>query len=521
MANQLVANITSLLNDQHSWSSSGTLYTKIDSATARNIFTTAFLVLNILIEIVGEYFLKRRNQRRLIDRKGRNTTSVPFSLLTPWLSLSSLATYFWKTRALPGGLLGFLMAATGAFGLLQHYMVNSFILPVMLPTWCEFQAGIVTTAHDVEVTPSPSWSAALLVFGAHTAVTATKGEIGVYNKINVNITSFQPTTADVLGSWTCNALADSIIQPTDWVDTASVESYLDAQDFLSPSTRNLAGATSLKDGSYQGFVAWSGTLDSNSSSSWEINTTIVNGLGGRSSLAASNFKCSLVKYDPTWIPTPMPSNATLATWANIMYGFVSEVQVYHYGTQLEIVLNSMSILAGSGNQNNLRLSAGANPNYGCVMLGSKVYIAVYLILVLLFLILLTLLVADLYQLIGYRLNKRRGLVKEIPTDLISWQPNMVRRMTRNKSLETKDLHKYSYVFSEETGDFEFMKIEIISGDAESTGMPKDSPPYTHNSYSMENISKTAGIRSSQRLLENDECATPQHDIGPDNEQLRP
>lgn len=451
---------SSWFNDQQSFSNGSTIYTRIDPSTARNIFTTAFLILNILIALVGEHFLKRRNQRRLILRNGRQTKTVPFTLLTPWLSLPSLASYFWKTRTVPGGFIGLLMVASGVFSLVQHYMVNSFILPDMMPSWCEFQAGIVTKANDLEVTPSPSWPAALLVFQSHNAIATNGGQIGVYEKINLNITSFRPTTTDVLGSWTCNSLADSAIQPSDWINTTTLQTYLEIQNFLSPATQSIGGATSVENGSYQGFLAWSGTLDGNSSSSWEVQTTIANSLGGNSPLAARNFKCSLVKYVATWVPTPMPANETLSAWANTMFGFVSEIPVSHYATQVETILNAMSMLAGSGNQNSLPLPPGANPHYGCVMNGSKIYVAVYLILLLLFVILLALLIADLYQLIRYRINKRHGLVEEIPTDLISWQLNMVRRMTKDKKLKSKDLHKYSYVYSDDTGDFEFVKTEI-------------------------------------------------------------
>lgn len=448
-----------LFNGLSSWSVGGTLYSKIDPSTTRNIFTTAFLVLNVLIAVVGEYFLKRRNQKRLILRDGVQAKKVPFPLLTPWLSLTSLATYFWKTRTLPGGLLGLLMMATGIFGLVQHYMVNSFILPVLLPTWCDFQAGIVTTSNTHEVAPSPAWPAALLVFQAHTAIAINKGEIGVYDKINLNITSFQPTAQDVLGSWTCTQLADSTIEPADWANNTALNSYLEAQKFLSPSTLSLGGAIDAVNGSYLGFLAWSGILDAGDSSSWGVQTMIANGLGGDSPLAASTFNCSLVKTISTWTPTPMPTNATLSAWKDIMFGFISELPVSHYATQVETILNAMSMLAGSGNRNNLGLPSGANPRYGCVMNGSRIYIAVYLILLLLFVILLTLLVADLYQFIRYRINKRAKLVEEIPTDLISWQLNMLRRMTKDKSLTTKDLHEFSYLYSASTGDFEFVRTK--------------------------------------------------------------
>lgn len=447
-------------NGQEAFFVGGTIYTRLDPSTSRNIFTTAFLVLNLLIALVGEGFLKRRNQSRLTFRNGQRTKSVPFTLLTQWLSLSGVASYFWKTRRLPGGLISLLMVASGVFGLVQHYVVNSFILPHMMPTWCEFEVGIVTTANELKVMPSPSWPAALLVFQAHGAIVANGGERGVYDKINSNITSFQPTTTDLLGRWTCNSVADSVIHPTDWINATTVQSYLAAQNILLPATKSIGGFEDIKSGSYQGFLAWSGTLDSNSSSSWEVQTTIVNGLGGNSSVAVSNFKCSLVKDSATWKPTLMPTNETLATWVNIAFGFVSKVRVSHYGKQLETILNAMSMLAGSANQNNLLLPSGADHRYGCVTRGSKIYATVYVIMLLHFVTRLALVGADVYQLIRYRRNERHYEVEDIPTGLLSWQLNMIRRMAKDKKLTTKDLHKYSYVYSDDTRDFEFVETEL-------------------------------------------------------------
>ncbi|KAF8846768.1 hypothetical protein BDZ45DRAFT_755645 [Acephala macrosclerotiorum] len=261
-----------LFNDLPSWSVGGTLYSKTDPSTARNIFTATFLVLNVLIAV--------------------------------------------KTRTIPSGLLSLLMMATRIFGLVQHHMANSF-------------------------TPPPSrlaadFPAALLDLQTHTAIATNKGEIGVYDKINLNITSFQP----------------------DWANNTALYSYLEAQKFLSPSILSRGGAIDAVNGSYLGVLAWSGILDADDSSSWGVQTIIANGLGGDSPLAASTFNCSLVRTISTWTPTPMPMNATLSAW--IMFGFISEVPVSRYALQVETVLNAVSMLAGSENRNNLGLPSEAN-----------------------------------------------------------------------------------------------------------------------------------------------------------------
>lgn len=448
-----------LYNNASSWVTDGTLHSRVDPSTVRNIFTTAFVVLNYLIMLVGGYFLKRRNQRRLILRKGRQSKTVPFTLLTPWLTLGSTATYVWKLRTLPGGLCGLLMLATGVFGLLHQYVVNSFILPEVQPSWCQFQSGIVTTANTLEVIPSPSWPAALLVFQAHSALAANGGVNGVYDKLNFNISSFQPTSADVLGSWQCTIASETPIQANDYTNKAAVTSYLSQQNFLSPDTETIAGAVDANNGSYQGFLAWSAS-GTDLAESGIVRATIANGLEGDSPQVAINIECNLERTLSSWTPAVISANATLQAWANIMFGFVSEIPVSRYSTQVSTILNAIIMLAGSGNQNHRRLDAGANSQYGCVTEGTQIYLTVYVIFLFLMALLLVLLVADLYSLIRYRYNKRHGLVEEIPTDLISWQLAMVRRATGIKKLKQKELPNYSYVYSDVTGDFEFMKTNV-------------------------------------------------------------
>lgn len=449
----------SYINGLQAYGNGSTIYAKIDPAAARNIVTTLFLVINALIAIFGGYFLQRRNQRRLILRSGKQAKTVPFQLLTPWLNLPNCATYIWKTRTLPGGWLGLLMFASGVFGLVQHYTVNSYILPITLPTWCDFTQGLNTTLNEHELEPSSTWPAAVQVFAAQTSAGYTNGQVGIYNKVNSDTTDFQPTTRDVLGSWNCTQAPDSMIYPADLATSDTLRSYLDVQKFLNYSTLSISGAGNADDDSYSAFMAWSGIFDSSVQfSRWEIRASIANDLTGNTSLPVSNFKCSIVKYVPAWTPAPMPTNETLNGWKEIMFGYVYENSVEYYADQLRTVLNAMSMIAGSGNLDNRHLVEGAEIRYGCIVEGAKIDIAVYLIGTFLLTILFGIIVADFYQFIRYRMNKRKKLVENIPTDLISWQLEIVRKMTDHKELTTRDLKKYKYMLGDK--DFEFLEKDV-------------------------------------------------------------
>lgn len=462
VTNNYNVNPAAVYNDLGDYSIGSQIYMRSSPALLRNIITTVYLAMNALIAIIGELFLKRRNQRRLVLRQGPKAKTVPFPLLTPWLGLPNTMIYLWKARALPGGWLGWMMMATGIFSLVQHYMVNSFILPAVMPTWCDFERGIVTTFNTGIITPSPSWPAALLVFSAHTAVLANGGEGGIYDKINNTITSFQPTFHDVLGTWNCTPEPDSVIRYSDMVNTTALGLYLTTQKFLDPSTQSVGGSV-LNNGTFTGFVGWSGNFDSNDSSTWGVSATIANSIANVAPVIASNFKCDLTIRRTGWTPTPMPTNQTLVGWSDIMFGFVSQVPVSHYRVQVETILNAMSILAGSGNSNSRQLPDGTEVRYGCTMNGTQFYTGIYLVFAILFLILLILLVAELYQLGRYCCNREKDKAADIPTDLLSWQLNMMRRMTGEKTLKTKDMKKWSYFLGGD--EFEFKRTETLPTDS--------------------------------------------------------
>jgi hypothetical protein len=152
------------MSDSNDWKSSGTWNTTISPSTARNVFTTAFVIINFAISFLGSYYLKRRVQRTLLSQDLGTWRTVPISYLTSWLSLGGVTSYVWKVRRIPGGILGWLMLWTGIFSLAHQYFVNSFILPQPQRSQCHFDRGIITTEHSGSVTPASTWPSALLVF---------------------------------------------------------------------------------------------------------------------------------------------------------------------------------------------------------------------------------------------------------------------------------------------------------------------------------------------------------------------
>ena len=85
----------------------GDFYTTVSSVPARNLFTTAFVILNLFNSVVGVYLLQWRNAAKLLKKQHPQT--VPLYTLSPWMSASDILTYFWNTHHLPGGHYGLFM----------------------------------------------------------------------------------------------------------------------------------------------------------------------------------------------------------------------------------------------------------------------------------------------------------------------------------------------------------------------------------------------------------------------------
>lgn len=72
------------------------------ASSFRNIFTTIFIVGNLLVVVLGGRLIKRRAQRRIVKKE-----SVSVTHMTPWFSLYSAGEYLWKFGKMPGGSLVF------------------------------------------------------------------------------------------------------------------------------------------------------------------------------------------------------------------------------------------------------------------------------------------------------------------------------------------------------------------------------------------------------------------------------
>jgi hypothetical protein len=441
----------------------GAVHTTVDTATMRNILTSTCLGLNFLITMIGAVFLKRRIQRILLRSQDNGKPSnVPIHYLTTWLSLGSVISYVFKVRKLPGGIFGILMLWTGIFSLAHQYFINTFVALEPQIRYCLFEYGIVTTHQtDLFLTPSSTWPPALIVFDAHLALLSNGGRNAIYKKINWYTPTFRPGDADILGYWNCTEQQpnnnETSITPADWSDDDSLDIYLQQQNFLYLNESwDRAGAVRTN-GSWEGFAAWSANKANDVREQWDVRATIANPLKGTEPIATSNFQCSISTVE-NWTAPVMPSQSSLSEWVELLYGFIRDVDTDSYASQLESLLNGMTMIVGSGNSAKEKLPADADAHYGCLVNGTSIGIGVFVLLAALLVIILLLLTADLYSFVIYRRHHLHDRVQEVPTDNTSWQVAAVGFGTGNAKLTTKTLKNYEYGWSDETKRMEFKNV---------------------------------------------------------------
>lgn len=376
------------------------------------------------------------------------------SWLISWLPLSTVASYLWTIRRLPGGMYGLLMVWTGIYSLAHQYFTNSFISSQSWPGTCLFDQGIVTTSNNNSLLPATSWDVSVLAYNAYLAAKSNSGKMGVYDKINWDVHNFQPQDRDILGYWNCTQQANGTISPADWSSEQELQAYITNQSFI---YQNLVfSGESFPNGSYGGFIAWSSSTNQ-SDQPWDVRAIVATDLEGDTPQLTFAYQCAIVRTRSTWLPPLMPPYQTLYEWNDYAYAVVRDAPQANYGTNLQNLLNAMTMISGSGNSVNQTLSPDANPNYSCIVYGTKVGPEVFILLATLIIVLLLLLCADLYAAIIYRLNKNHERVKDIPTDYIAWQLTAVQNALNNSKITMEDMKHCEFGWSEEKHAMEYVK----------------------------------------------------------------
>ncbi|KAH7310324.1 hypothetical protein BKA65DRAFT_165697 [Rhexocercosporidium sp. MPI-PUGE-AT-0058] len=438
------------------WFGSGTT-SHLSASDWRNIFTTLFLVLNFLIAFIGHRLVRRQGHRTLLKSK-----PVPVSRFTPWMSLGSTISYIWTLKRIPGGWLGLIMIFSGLFGTGNRYIINSCIVQEDVVSSCPFESGIVTTANTKMLRPVSTWAVTWLALNSLDTARERGAEVGVYSKVNNNITAFFPGEEDVLGNWDCEvAVDDTTIQPGDWANNI-LDDFIQNQTFL-PGEKYWSGSNTPSLNVGTAFMAWGPYTDpaTNQSSVRAMISTppTVSGIVVAPA-NISNLECKLSitdhsKWEPApWPVNPDPTESTYQVWAKLMVGFVLEVGAEEYPYQLTKVLNAMSMLSGTGNEHNMNQEAaksfGAGTHFGCLVPNTRIYSSVYIITVILISLVVIMLIVDVYDIVRNKFDDRNKEVKKMPFEMLDWQVALVEKMTGDTIAKPRKLAGYEYFWDEST-----------------------------------------------------------------------
>ena len=449
-------------------------YTIVNSSTARNIVTSAFLILNILIGLVGVALLKHRNQAKLL--KGRDR-AISLNWLSSWMTATEALVYIWQTRRLPGGHYGLFMLSTGTFGILHQYFVSSYITPAPnLYGNCAFNKGIVIQppfrgfGSDGSITPARPWPAGNLAISAQFAALRHNDPLGIYAKANSD-KGFTVTkdSGDYLGKWTC----DSSSSPMTFESAASVPSIIDTllpKDLIYPHWSYHIGSGNGSDTQHSGILLWSSSVSSNDRKPWAVKAAISPFKDFGQPTMVYNYNCTMAGDKIQWILTKIPSEATLDDWGQSVYGSLAYGDDIFpagdettYAPTLEINLNAMVMAAGTGNNATRPLTDESKALYQstdlyrCAVQRTIIPLPIWVVLTLLFVNLLIFIIADLILLILISRRPKRGAVQDIPSDISSWQVAILRDRFPKKLpiIKATRMGPYAYGWNDDFEDLQF------------------------------------------------------------------
>jgi hypothetical protein len=414
----------------HYWVGS-TLYTDWNTAVLRNLLTTVFIILGLLILASGSYYVKTHNKRRLL--RGER---VPVSHLTGWLSLFDVVSYICSTCRLPGGSLGLVMLITGAFSLAHQYFVNSFIQPCVINTTCKFDSGIAALTPTPLSAPSSTLSSATTIYNAQLSSYYNGGIQGIYRLVPFYSYYFRPTQHDLLGYWSCNASGSTLITSADWQSQNSLVDFLRASGLLNPN--GAWTGTYLSNGSFNGFLSWF-TNQVDNSTAWDtVQASMAFGLTG-TSITLSEWTCTLQPLNG-WNPPVIAGSLALQEWAPKAYGYLMDSSPTDYGVGLELMLNAMFMAAAGGNVDQTtasQLPAGEDLTYGCALPGTQIMVGIWVILGAFLVTSLLLLFCCFIAIF----QSSRGL-RDLPTSVSDWHAALVRALSNNDNINAMKLRKF-------------------------------------------------------------------------------
>ncbi|CAG8972270.1 hypothetical protein HYALB_00001668 [Hymenoscyphus albidus] len=368
-------------------------------------------------------------------------------------------------RKLPGGFIGLLMIASDIFAILKNFIVNSYIYDQNTQTTCDFEYVLVAdfgdSAPSVRLAPVALWSISFLALRALESV-GRGGTQGVYSKVNYNFntnsTTFSPTKDDLLGKWNCAESTNVTFTPDDILNRTIIESAIVRQGLHYPRVW-VSSESVLPNSTVTDVLYWSADQGNNNTSPvWQMNATV--GVNLLQSLSATNFHCSYTPIRTQWKAPIMPLQKTLVDWKDLMLGYIKGFTILDAKPNLELILNSMTMVAASHNTIQYAKDLSLpNKSYGCKATGPEIKSPVFVVLLILVVLIIGLLVIDLYNLVMNYFSKSRNIIDEMPFDIVEWQLTAMHLLTGEGRLKYRGVQEYEYLHDKDTAKYMARKMK--------------------------------------------------------------
>ncbi|MCJ1224814.1 hypothetical protein MMC12_001459 [Toensbergia leucococca] len=406
-----------------------TFYIDIDTANLRTILTVYFVAFSNLISFVGGKCLIKANIRRATSLR-----RVPIYRTTSWLSAMSIGEYVFKTRCLPGGSMGLLMLLSTIIAPLSHLLVSKFVTTVYKPGQCSFGSGLVIAQDasffsDHRSTPTSAWLPARWAADAQSTSIRNGGLGGIYWKANED-PFFAADSDDVAGQWNC------VDQMADTTYSAGTDFDTIFQDLFSKDLQYNDGVEShwaLPHGVQVGMIIWSASVGDDVQQAWDVKISANTQLDQKETINMKNFHCSMSSTSIPWMLSYINSRSALKEWGQTLFGYLGGKVGDRNGDmsgKMEMVLNSMVMVSGSGNGANHTESEAKSPTQGCLVPKAQLPLPVTAMVGITGVFFLHLLI----YLVSLGVATRPGALEELPDGVLGWQLQAVREASKEEEM---------------------------------------------------------------------------------------
>ena len=318
---------------------------------------------------------------------------------------------------------------------LSHLLVSKLVTTVYQQGQCSFGSGLVIAQNtsffsNHRSTPVSAWLPARWAADAQSTSVRNGGLGGIYWKANED-SSFCACPDDVAGQWDC------VDQMADATYSAGTDFNTIYNDLFSKDLQYVDGVDSYwaqPHGVQVGMVIWSASVGDNVQQPWDVKISANTQLNPNEAINMKSFHCSMSSIFIPWMLSYINSQSALKEWGQTLFGnlggYVGDRDGDMSG-KMEMVLNSMVMVSGSGNGANHTESEAKSTTQGCLVSMAQLSLPVTVmvgITGLLFLLLLTYLVC-------LRVAAQPGTREELPDGVLGWQLQAVREAFKDEGID--------------------------------------------------------------------------------------